>query len=272
MSSTLNMNYVNDYYPNFNPQATEIDFAGMTNLIRHSLVRKNLSDLGYKTVSFETEYDWVEIPDADIYYTVHMQGAFIQDLLNSTEFDSVLSETSALRLLTNAEEVSPSVKRLADRFDDLIGNIERAIKVPGPGKYQKKYQQIMASLNNLETVPSVPGPKFVYLHLSAPHPKTVLGPNGEFKPEKDQPVFVDSFTYLDKRMPEILTKIIGNSKIPPIIIVQGDHGMHLFKNAEVDNFIAYYLPGAPKNLVYPTITPVNTFRLIFNAYFDGKYD
>jgi hypothetical protein len=271
MSSTLNMNYVKDYYPNFNSQAAVMDYSGLTNLIRHSLVRKNLSDLGYKTISFETQYPWVEIPDADIYYKVPYKGAFIQDLLDSTEFDTVLSDTSALRLLTNAEEVSPSIGKLANNIDDWISNLEQAIKVPGPGKYQKKYQQIMTSLNNLEAVPSVPGPKFVYLHLSAPHPKTVLGPNGEFHPQNDQPIFLDSFVYLDKRMPEILTKIIQNSSTPPIIILQGDHGMNLFHDAEVDNFIAYYLPGASKDLVYPTITPVNTFRIIFNAYFAGKY-
>ncbi len=36
-------------------------------------------------------------------------------------------------------------------------------------------------------------------------------------------------------------------------------------------FNAYYLPEHNDEL-YPTITPVNTFRLIFNAYFGGKYD
>ncbi len=50
-------------------------------------MRKNLSELGYKTISFETEYDWVEIPDADIYFTIQTPGAFIQTLLNTTEFD-----------------------------------------------------------------------------------------------------------------------------------------------------------------------------------------
>ena len=130
----------------------------------------------------------------------------------------------------------------------------------------------MMALDNLESIPAVPGPKFVYLHLSAPHPKTVLGPNGEFEPEKDQPVFLDSFIYLDKRVPEILQKIINNSNVPPVIILQGDHGMNLFRDAQLDNFIAYYLPGAAKDLVYPSITPVNTFRLIFNAYFDGRYE
>jgi hypothetical protein len=31
---------------------------------------------------------------------------------------------------------------------------------------------------------------------------------------------------------------------------------------------AYLLPGAGNVLLYPSITPVNSFRVIFNAYFD----
>jgi hypothetical protein len=31
------------------------------------------------------------------------------------------------------------------------------------------------------------------------------------------------------------------------------------------------LPGGGTSQIYPTITPVNTFRLIFNIYFGGNY-
>lgn len=271
MPSILNMHYMEDYFPNFDPNATSYDHAFQKNIIRHSLVRKNLSDLGYKTISFETEYDWVEIPDADIYYAIQTPGAFIQALLNTTEFDSVLSDTSVLRLLTNAEEVSPWVEKQADKINALTIKFLGTIGVRAPGRSQLKYQQIMTALDNLEKVPSIQGPKFVYLHLSAPHPNTVLGPNGEYQPQKDSADYLDTFTYLDKRMPEILGKLIKNSRVPPVIILQGDHGMHLFTYSRLDNLMAYYLPGAANNLVYPTITPVNTFRLIFNTYFDGKY-
>jgi hypothetical protein len=40
-------------------------------------------------------------------------------------------------------------------------------------------------------------------------------------------------------------------------------------------FTALYLPGIPESEVrrriYPTFTPVNTFRLIFNLYFGGDF-
>jgi len=39
------------------------------------------------------------------------------------------------------------------------------------------------------------------------------------------------------------------------------------KNARMTIFNAYYLPGGGKELLYGTITPVNTFRLILDHYF-----
>ena len=61
--------------------------------------------------------------------------------------------------------------------------------------------------------------------------------------------------------------IIENSDIPPIIILQGDHGPSHFDNASRMGILnAYYFPDAKAGL-YPLITPVNTFRLLFQTYF-----
>lgn len=35
---------------------------------------------------------------------------------------------------------------------------------------------------------------------------------------------------------------------------------------------AYYLPNVEKSLLYPSITPVNTFRLVFNLYFNTNFE
>jgi hypothetical protein len=69
-------------------------------------------------------------------------------------------------------------------------------------------------------------------------------------------------------MAEIVPKIIANSETPPIIVIQGDHGPTVASNprSRMSNLNAYLLPGKEMS-VYPTITPVNTFRLIFNEYF-----
>jgi hypothetical protein len=69
-------------------------------------------------------------------------------------------------------------------------------------------------------------------------------------------------------MKEIVPKLIANSATPPIIIIQGDHGPTVPSQARERMRIlnVYYLPGVDAPL-YPTITPVNTFRVIFNTYF-----
>jgi len=69
-------------------------------------------------------------------------------------------------------------------------------------------------------------------------------------------------------MKEIVPKIIANSARPPVILIQGDHGPTVASNSRsrMENLSVYYLPGVDARL-YPTITPVNSFRVIFNAYF-----
>ena len=59
---------------------------------------------------------------------------------------------------------------------------------------------------------------------------------------------------------------------PPVIVIQGDHGPAPFDVIERRMKIlnVYYFPDNTEGL-YPTITPVNTFRLIFNKYFGQKY-
>jgi hypothetical protein len=35
---------------------------------------------------------------------------------------------------------------------------------------------------------------------------------------------------------------------------------------------AYYLPGDGKNMLYPGISPVNTFRVVLNSYLGGSLE
>ncbi len=65
------------------------------------------------------------------------------------------------------------------------------------------------------------------------------------------------------------------------IVLQSDHGWPTIGGAHPSasdlksvfrNLNAYYLPGEGGEPLYESITPVNTFRLIFNTYFGGDYD
>jgi hypothetical protein len=57
-----------------------------------------------------------------------------------------------------------------------------------------------------------------------------------------------------------------------VIILQGDHGSIGSKpNTRTSIFNAYFLPGGGSEDLSTGISPVNTFRVIFNQYFGGKY-
>ncbi len=84
--------------------------------------------------------------------------------------------------------------------------------------------------------------------------------------------YKNQLTFINNKMLEAVDTILANSKTPPIIVIQGDHGPWLQTNPNRMKILnAYYLPGHNDRL-YPAITPVNTFRLIFDSYFGGKYD
>lgn len=88
----------------------------------------------------------------------------------------------------------------------------------------------------------------------------------------------------------LIEKLLSHSKPSPIIILQADEGpipkRYLdelldfnWRHATEKEFRqkmgilnAYYLPGVNKDILYPSITPVNSFRVIFNLYFNTNIE
>ncbi|MCM8819531.1 MAG: hypothetical protein NC925_01925 [Candidatus Omnitrophica bacterium] len=88
--------------------------------------------------------------------------------------------------------------------------------------------------------------------------------------------YINQLIFINKKVKEIINLILEESFSPPIIILQADHGPHLQINYEDKIksasriFNAYYLPVDCKKSIYDTITPVNTFIIIFNCYFNAN--
>ena len=139
-------------------------------------------------------------------------------------------------------------------------------------------------------------PFFTYIHFLLPHPPYVFDPSGNIKEsqinsastlEEIKIGYIDQVQFANKKIIETIDKILLESDSPPIIILQGDHGTNILFTKFGENwpqhhdksvtetmsiFNAYHLPDQNTELIYDSITPVNSFRLILNAYFNTNYE
>jgi hypothetical protein len=132
----------------------------------------------------------------------------------------------------------------------------------------------------LKQVASLPSPKLVFAHIVSPHPPYVFGSTGEdvrqgqFETESDirnSDAYTRQIDYLNKEMVEVLGYVLQHSDTPPVIVVMGDHGWaYVSEEARLSILNVYYLPEGTEGL-YPTMTPVNTFRFVMDRYFGGDF-
>ena len=254
VASSLNMAYLQGLDSQFVPDNT--GRLRLWDAFKHSAVRYSLEQMGYQTISYATGYAWSELDDVDVFLTPPPFSS------GMTEFETLFLQTTLARHLNDLGWMDA---------DQIMGQ-----------NYRDRH---MLVFNSMKDVAKMKGPKFVYVHLLLPHPPFVFGPDGKYtnpadfwNEEKIYPVdryeagYKNQLTFLNRNLLDTMNTILFESAIPPIIILQGDHGPWIQPNPQHFWILnAYYLPGHAEEL-YPTISPVNTFRLIFNAYFSGKYD
>ncbi len=249
LTSALNLDYLDALTSELTPE--EDTRAPLRALGQYNQARKFLASQGYNIVSFATNFPVSEWTDASYFLSPIPQGM--------NDFELMLAQTTAWRAPMDMVDEPP----------------ERA----SAEWYRRR---TLSALEQMETiVPEIPGPKFVFTHLVIPHHPFVFGPNGEElnsieasvpRFEEYRVKYPDQVTYINQRILAIVDLILQGSPNPPVIVIQGDHGPAPFDVIERRMKIlnVYYL-GDNADGLYPTITPVNTFRLIFNRYFGQKY-
>ncbi|MEW6094748.1 MAG: hypothetical protein AB1531_12370 [Chloroflexota bacterium] len=249
--SSLNLDYLTAFGDAFVPGSG--DDSNLSAYLKGNATRYTLDALGYQIIAFETGFAWSEWYDADLYLSLS------RTLWRGyNEFEDLLVKTTALRAL----------------YDMNI--LLKPDEVTSP-----HYERVLYVLESLKVLPSMPGPKFVFVHLLMPHDPFDFNEDGTYftgswSSGSREPYFEGyrrQVIYISKVIPEVTASIIANSPTPPVIIIQGDHGpSYYYSDVERMGILnAYYLPNGSEFL-YETITPVNTFRILFNAYFGGNFD
>ncbi len=263
VASTLNMDYVHNYIPSSDPNDTNPN--PIIKSIRENRVRAELKSFGYADFAFNMGYKWATWWDADHYlpeynrYTTYL----LDPALNS--FEILFLQTTLLRPL----------------FEKNLFNINSELNLFF--EYWGHYERVHYILDKLSELVAEPGPKLVYAHLIVPHSPFIFLPDGSYNSnpgmenEQDdqktqkQRGYLNNVEFINNRMEIIIDDILQNSENPPIILLQADHSLAPDNEPQrFDILNAYYLPDVDEGVLYPTITPVNSFRIVLNQYFGAE--
>ena len=141
-------------------------------------------------------------------------------------------------------------------------------------------------------------PVFVFAHIFSPHPPHIFGANGEIRNLKnldphletmdnlDKEAFTNQLIFINKKTTEVVNQLL-DSENQPIIIIQSDHGTAFLFEGKSDNWVNptnemikertdninfIFLPKNTENIFSESTTPVNTFRILFNHYFETDFE
>lgn len=149
---------------------------------------------------------------------------------------------------------------------------------PQTSDLSKNRRTIEDTFAALESAPALPGKKFVFAHILVPHEPYLFGPTGgrPANASRYKEGYRDQVVYVNSRLEKIIDKILSGSETPPIIVIQGDHGPRYlladerYMDESLQILNACLLPDGGGESLYSNVTPVNTFRIIFDRYFHSN--
>lgn len=253
LASSLNMGYID-----FSNSQIANDTDSITSrMINKNIVMQNFQSLGYTTINFNSGI----ILDQNLAVAdKNLCGG--NDFLNS----------ELLIMITRTTMLNPIYVTL---FQD---------------DKREKTNCVLSGLVKIRD--DTDGPIFVFAHLLIPHSPFVFGSDGEEVKIETLDMtevnpgykegYINQLQFTNKKMKEVITHLLLENNTPPIIILQADHGSALTLDWEnpTNDMIrermtilnAYYLPENGNKILYDDITPVNSFRLLFNNYFESDYE
>jgi hypothetical protein len=256
LASSLNLDYLNN-----------LDGATRDNWLKDHAVGRFLTDLGYRYIHIGSRY---EPTRTAVRATVNRR------LENTSDFATALFDSS----------LAPVVARRLGQTDLEI-------------RRQRQADWGAFELDALDETLDEPGPKFVFAHLLLPHPPYVFDADGRIVPDdvdrkrSTAQAYEEQMEYLDSRIKRLLEPLLAKPEDErPIIVLMADEGPYpkryegnpLIQGPDPDFdwttvtdeelrikfgiLHAMLLPGIDDE-VPSDLTSVNTFRFLFDEYFDA---
>jgi len=264
------------------------DHAAHYYAIRNSEVFELLKAFDYQVVGFATGHSLTELRKADHYLAPQEAGES--------------PEVRVLVLFGHQVSLYPFELLLLE-MTALQPALDSALQSqPEDPAYQLHRQRVQFTFSELAHYAGEDGHYFVFAHIISPHPPFVFQADGQprvnslpysiadgshyvgYKGTRQE--YIDGYraqvAYVNTLLEEAIDRILAASETPPVIIIQADHGPGAYfrwNSLEKSNLTerlsilnAYYFPGGDEGWLYPSITPVNSFRVLFNRYFGMDFE
>ena len=275
LASTLNLEFLDADI--FDLENFKKNYVRLVSLVRDSVVLRTLRAHGY---------EYVALPSG--MFPTMMVGA--DRFIYPGNFDAgeqlELSETSPTRAtrpgaigLTEYQQAlvdMTPIRSILNRIDQLWW-----------------YQIVPFSLDRLASLRRQGRPMFVFAHLLAPHVPHAYDRDGNFV--ETFPPFKEGWRtvtdFLNARLLQVVDEILEQEP-NSVILIQGDHGCNsstpdaqnqyvlpwegdwrdYVRNRSANLNACYYPDRLYEGLLYPEITSINTFRVLFNKYLKTEFE
>ncbi|MGH3118416.1 MAG: hypothetical protein ACRDQ2_15145 [Gaiellales bacterium] len=255
LASSLNMTYLDDLAAEVGRDSGDWDPLYDANA--ESRVAMSLKQIGYRYYHIGSWWPPTAVsPIAD--------ENIVFD--SPVEFSDVLLDTTILPTLAQRLGLS---ERVSDELHE--------------------YRRVRFQFNALTRISKDPAPTFTFAHFTLPHPPYVFDADGTFLPPEEaakrtwEEAYLAQLMFTNRSIQDVAQDLLsGPTAEDPIIVLQSDEGPHPIRlELDEDAFLwteatdeelgeelrilnAYYLPGLDDQGLYPTISPVNSFRLILS--------
>lgn len=273
LGSSLNMEYLDTITAKTNGGASK-DESLVTPLIENSKVLAFLKDHGYTYVHVGSWWEQTKKnKNADYAYAPVVKEYWGADEFTTGFYNTTIARSLIKFILKDPKNVSSNPDNNNHRNAAL---------------YQFQV---------LKEIPSIRSPKFVFVHVLLPHDPFVFDKNCKPISEKivqknsHQVNYINQLQCVNTHIKEIIDNLTKDSQNMPIIVLQSDEGPFPM-NSSVDAnqswgkatdialrekfpiLNAYLFPGkeVEETELYDGISPVNSFKVLFNTYFGTEYE
>ncbi|HDD62489.1 MAG: hypothetical protein DRI65_05920 [Chloroflexota bacterium] len=274
LNSSLNLVYFHEYPKN------------IFNKSKYNLYNNYLHDFldsyGYQTVVFDSGTGDTNEQDLDIFVSLGNETDDEDQILNRFE-QFFLKTTLGLLLFDNRGPINTP------------GQPNEMIQKTVNQELALRRDRITHALEHLPEYADAQGHYYLFSHIYSPHIPFLYGPGGTELtfhgnqnlywyevPQEDYPEYYGyQIEYLNSAVLDTIDQILSNSTKPVVIVLQADHGDEFFLDRDAPTtqglefrsaiLNAIYFSDGEYDQLYPSLTPVNTFRIVLNHWFGAHY-